>query len=181
MKKEQRTFGYISDGYGTRYLIFWIYFVLGDLNDASTYLRWYEKTFNDDTGEPIQKLCLSLLLHRMGKDEKAKYILANLMLSNLYIIPVIIGKPIKPYPIQFGSNHADHEYSQAIPCEILNAITDDDKNWMKALYESLAFHRYRKRHIEIHEQLQKTHGEEQRSPLVNEAGNLLNELKKHCR
>ena len=180
MKKEKRTFGHISDGYGKRYLIFWMYFVLGDLKDASTYMRWYEKTFEDDVGEPIHKLCWSLLLHRLGKENKAKYVLADLMLSNLYIVPEIIGKPIKPYRIRFGSNYADYEYSQEIPSEIINAINHDDKDWMRSLYESLDFHRFRKRYVEIYEKLEKTNGVENRSPLVREAGNLLNELKENC-
>ncbi len=180
MTKEKRTFGYISDGYGKRYLIFWMYFVLGDLKDANTYIRWYEKTFDDDVGEPVQKLCWSLLLRRLGKDDKAKYQLADLMLSNLYMIPKVIDKPVKPYRIRFGSNYSDYEYTEEIPSEILNEITDDDRNWITGLYESLEFHRYRKRHVEIYEELEKTDGVENRSPLVREAGNLLNELKTKC-
>jgi hypothetical protein len=48
------------------------------------------------------------------------------------------------------------------------------------MYESIGFHRYRKRHIELHEQLENTEGVENRSPLVREAGELLNDLKAHC-
>jgi len=103
-----------------------------------------------------------------------------LMLSNLYIIPEVLGSPIKPYRIRFGSNYADYEYSKEIPCEILNAITDDDRDWMKSLNESMEFHRYRKQYVEIYEKLEKTTGVERRSPLVREAGNLLNELKANC-
>ena len=44
MQKERRTYGSISDGYEKRYLIFWLYFVLGELKGASAYIRWYEKT-----------------------------------------------------------------------------------------------------------------------------------------
>jgi len=177
MKKEKRTFGYISDGYGKRYLIFWMYFVLGDLKGACTYMRWYEKTFEDDVGEPVHKLCWGLLLRRLGKDEKAKYILADLMLSNLYVIPKVIGEPIEPYRIRFGSNYADFEYAQEIPIEILNGITDEDRNWIRGLYESFEFYRYRKQYVEIYKKLEKTRGVENRSPLVREAGNLLNDLK----
>ena len=180
MRKEKRTFGYISDGYGKRYLIFWMYFLLGDLKDASVYMRWYEKTFADDAGEPIHKLCSSLLLHRLDKGKKAQYMLADLMLSNLYIIPEVIGKPIKSYRIRFGSNYSDYEYSQEIPREILNAISNDDKNWMRSLYGSLVFHRLRKRYVEIYEKLEKTNDVDNRLPLVREAGNLLNELKANC-
>lgn len=180
LKKEKRIFGYISDGYGKRYLIFWLYFVLGDLKGASTYIRWYEKTFEGDVGEPVHKLCCALILHRLGKDDKAKFLLADLMLSNLYIIPKVIDEPIKRHRIRFGSNYADYEYAEETPIEVLNAITSEEKDWIRSLYESLEFHRYRKRYVEIYEKLEETQGVENRTPLVREAGNLLNELEENC-
>lgn len=180
MKKEKRTFGWISDGHGKRYLIFWLYFLLGDLKGAGIYMRWYEKTFDDDIGEPVQKLCWALLLRRMAKYDKAKYILADLMLSNLYVIPKVIGEPINSYPIRFGSNYADLEYAEEIPLEILSGITDEDRSWTRENYESLEFQRYRKRYVEIYQELEDTDGVENRSPLVKEANNLLNDLKDIC-
>jgi hypothetical protein len=177
MQKERRTYGAISDGYGKRYLIFWLYFVLGDLKGAGAYIRWYEKTFEDDIGEPVQKLCCALLLHRLGKDQKAKYVLADLMLANLYLIPKVIGEEAKIPRIRYGSNYSEEEYANEVPFEVLGAITDEEKEWMKGLYESMEFHRYRKRYIEINQELENTHGVEKRSPLVREANGLLNELK----
>ena len=51
---------------------------------------------------------------------------------------------------------------------------------MRGLYESIEFHRYRKQYVEIYEKLETTQGVENRSPLVREAGNLLNDLKANC-
>ena len=180
MQQERRAYGCISDGYGKRYIIFWLYFVLGDLKDANAYIRWYEKNFENDIGEPIHKLCCSLILHRLGKDQKAKYVLAKLMLLSLYVIPIVIGDEIANYGIRFGSNYADLDYAEEIPTEIIGAITNEDKEWMRSLYTSLEFRRYRKRYIEIHKELEITSGVEKRSPLVKEAGELLNELKQSC-
>jgi hypothetical protein len=180
MQQERRTFGCISDGYGKRYLTFWLYFVLGDLKEANTYIRWYERNFEDDVGEPIHKLCCALILHRIGKHEKAKYFLANLMLLNLYVIPLTISEKVDDYGIRFGSNYADLDYAEEIPSEILNAITSEEREWMRDLYNSLEFRRYRKRYIEIYSALENTHGVEKRSPLVREAGELLDELKQRC-
>jgi len=48
---------------------------------------------------------------------------------------------------------------------------------MRQNYDSLEFRRYRKRHIEIYKELEKTEGVEKRSPLVREARHLLDKLK----
>jgi len=125
-------------------------------------------------------LCNTLIHFRLGKADKAKYFLADLMLSNLYIIPIVIGKEIKRHRIRFGSNYADYEYADETPIEVQNAITDEEKDWLRETYESMEFHRYRKRHLEIHKQLEITEGIKNRSPLVKEAGELLNDLKVHC-
>ena len=179
MQKERRTYGAISDGYGKRYLIFWLYFVLGDLKGASAYIRWYEKSFADDIGEPIHKLCCSLILRRLGKEQKAKYVLADLMLANLYIIPKIIDENVKVPRVWYGSNYSDEEYADELPVEILGAISEDEKKWMKELYGSMEFHRYRKRYVEIYRKLENTHGVDKRRPLVREAYGLLDELRKN--
>jgi hypothetical protein len=180
LKAEKRRFGFFDDGYGKRYILFWLYFVLGDLKESQTYIRWYNKNFEDDIGEPVHKLCNALIHFRFGKTDKAKYLLADLMLSNLYIIPIVIGKEIKRHKIRFGSNYADYEYAEETPIEVQNSITDKEKDWLREMYESMEFHRYRKQYIEIHEQLENTEGVENRSPLVREAGELLNDLKAHC-
>ncbi|MFK7954535.1 MAG: hypothetical protein AB8B96_00440 [Lysobacterales bacterium] len=181
MKKEKRTFGHISDGYGKRYLIFWLYLVLGDLEEAKVYFRWYEKAFEDDVGEPIQKLCWGLLVHRMGDDDRAKYLLADLMLSNLYLIPEVLGNPIDPYPIGFGSNYAGYEYAKEVPSEILGSITEEDRSWINGLYETMEFRRYRAQYLEIQLELEQTRGYKDRSPLVSKASGVLSGLRKHAR
>lgn len=180
MQKERRAHGFISDGYGKRYLIFWLYFVLGDTKGANAYLSWYEKTFPDDMGEPIQKLCAAILLHRYGKDAKAKYHLAGLMLSNLYVIPKVLGEESENYEIRYSSNYAEPGYADDIPSEIWSAITDEDKAWIRGLNDSREFRRYRKRFIELREKLDKAKDYESRAPLVKELGSILDCLKDEC-
>ena len=180
MRKEKRTYGAIDDGAGKRYILTWLYFVLGDLKGGKTYLRWYDKEFEDDVGEPIHKLCGALILHRIGEEQRAKYMLADLMLSNLYIIPYLLSEEAPEDTGWQSSSDADQNYIMEIPEEILSAITDENRGWIKQLNDSLEFRRYRKRHIEIYRELEHTKGVERRSPLVREAGTLLNELKRSC-
>lgn len=180
MQKERRKLGFIDDGYGKRYVIFWLYLVLGDLKGANAYLRWFEKTFEDDSGEPIQKLCTAVLLHRSGKEQKAKYYLAELMLSNLYAIPTMLGQSTEQYQFRCTSTFEKKEYLDEMPSEVLAAISDEDKAWIRELYESLEFRRYKKRYIELQTELERAEGVEKRGPLVAELYSILNGLKNEC-
>ena len=72
LNKEKRKHGFINDGAGKRYLLFYLYFLLGDLKKSEEYFRWYDSEFSSDAGEPIQMLCWAITLHHMGKEEKAK-------------------------------------------------------------------------------------------------------------
>lgn len=177
MQKERRKFGCIDDGQGKRYIIFWLYLVLGDLKGANSYLRWFEKTFEDDSGEPMQKLCAAILLHRSGKEKKAKYYLAELMLSNLYAIPKVLGQEIRHYQFRCFSSFGKKEYLDRMPSEVLAAISDEDKAWIQELYESPEFRRYKQRYVEIQTELDRAEGVEKRRPLVDELYSILNGLK----
>ncbi|RLU03694.1 MAG: hypothetical protein D9N11_02905 [Ketobacter sp.] len=180
MKREKRAIGFIDDGSGIRYVVYWLLLVLGDLKEARSYIAWYEKNFPDDMGEPIQKLCKSVLLHRMGKESKARHALADLMLSNLYLIPKLIGSDVQSLSVKLPSSFEDREYIEEIPARIIESITNDEVDWMRSNYDSMEFRRYRKRHIEIYEELAVTSSVEKRTPLVKEARRILDQLKKEC-
>lgn len=176
LNSERKRFGGISDGAGKRYVLFALYFVLNDLEKSEIYFAWYKQEFPDDSGEPIQKLCWALSLHRMGKDKEARRMLANLMLSNLYMIPQIAGENIQEYNMWHASNREFTDYVKYTPPEVLDSITPDEIVWMKTLYDSFEFHRIRKRHIEIYRELLHTRAVEARKPLVTEAYSLLDSL-----
>lgn len=176
LNREKRAFGAISDGRGKRYVLFALYFVLNDLKDSEAYFRWYEKECPDDVGEPIQKVCWALGLHRMGKDREARHMLAGLMLSNLYMIPQILGEKVAEYDIWHFSNRGMIDYVTHIPDRVLENITQDDSDWMKALYVSPEFQRIRTRYIEIYHKLLSVREPKARGPLLDEAYSLLDGL-----
>lgn len=176
LNAEKKCFGVISDGAGKRYLLFNLYFVLNDLKKSALYFDWYKREFPEDSGEPIQKLCWAVSLHRMGKGAEARYMLASLMLSNLYMIPRIIDEDIQEYDIWHASNLTYLDYVQYVPKRVLESIQPDDIEWMKTLYESFEFRRIRKRYIEIYHDLLHLHDVQTRRPLVTEAYTLLDSL-----
>ena len=176
LNKEKKIYGYINDGAGKRYLLFSLYCVLNDLKKSEEYFEWYKKEFDDDVGEPVQKLCWAVSLYRMDHQGEAKYMLADLMLSNLYMIPQILGRDIKEYDIWHFSSDGDVDYFDYTPEEVLNALTPEDKTWVKDTYDSFVFQRIRQRYVEIYIELRTVKDLESRRKLLNEADTLLDHL-----
>ncbi len=176
LKSEKKRFGQIDDGGGKRYVLFALYFVLNDLKKSALYFDWFKQEFPDDSGEPIQKLCWAISLRRMGRDKEARRMLADLMLSNLYMIPQIAGESIREYDMWHSSNFGFIDYVRYTPEEVLATIQQDEIEWMKTLYDSFEFCRIRKRYIEIYHKLLHTREVEARRPLVKEACSLLDNL-----
>mgnify|MGYP003624756753 CR=1 FL=1 len=175
-KKEKAKIGFINDGAGKRYILFSLYFVLDDLLKSQEYFDWYEKEFPDDVGEPIQKLCWALSLQRMKKDREAKYMLGNLMLSNLYMIPHILGEDVAKYDMWHSSNYEHLDYLAYLPEEISESLNVTDFNWMKELYYSFEFRRIRERYIGIYNKLDSNLEHEERMQLLGETYTLLEGL-----
>lgn len=176
LKKEKKDTGYISDGSGKRYLLFGFYFVLDDIDVTRDYIAWYKIEFLDDAGEPIQQLCLALSLYRMKQADEAREMLAELMLSNLYLIPHIIGQVIQEYDIWHSSNYTQIDYVEYLSEEIKENIKEAELQWMTELYNSFEFRRIRKRYIEIYQQLQHTTVLEKRIELLDETKSLFSIL-----
>jgi len=178
LNKEKKEFGSIHDGSGKRYLLFYLYFILNDLDKSKEYFQWYKNEFPDDSGEPEQKLCWAVSLHRMKEDKEARRMLADLMISNLYIIPYLLGKDVQKYDIWHPSNYADIDFIDDIAEEITENIKESDTQWISSEYDSFIFSRIRNRHIEIFHDLQYTKDLEERKKLVKESFSLLDILDK---
>jgi hypothetical protein len=176
MSREKKIYGSINDDAGKRYILFSLYLLLNDFKKSEEYFKWYEKEFEDDSGEPVQKLCWAVSLYRMGKLDQAEYRLADLMLSNLYVIPKILGRDIKEYDIWHSSNEKFIDYFDYFSIEVLEALTQEDKNWIEELYDSFVFQRIRQRHIEIYRELQNIDDIKIRRKLIDEAYRLLDQL-----
>jgi hypothetical protein len=112
----------------------------------------------------------------MGKNVESKCKLADLMLSNLYIIPQILGRDISEYNMWHSSNYNHMDYYEFIPNEVLENIQLSEKQWMQDLYDSFEYRRMRKRYIEIYQVLQDTKKIDLRKKLLEESYSLLDSL-----
>jgi len=168
LRQEKNRFGCYHDGAGKRYQIAPHYMLLCDNEGALAAFEWLEQEFNDDVGTPDHSLCWSLALHRAGNEIGAAKKLRRAMLSNLYLLPHLLGKPIAELDIWYGSNDAEPSYLHHIPEPYLELWTDEEREWASGLYESAGFRAARERYIEISRLLNTTPPGAERNRLVEE-------------
>lgn len=176
LKAEKRKFGGFDDSYGKRYLIAWLYFGLGNMDAFAKYAKWFDRNFPDDMGEPVMKLCWAVVLSRLGKQKEARYRLADLMLSNFYYIPYVLGEDTQRLDMKHFSNWSEPDYVTEIPEEVFDRITEEDKSWMKEAYASDQIQQVRDRYIAIQKELEMTENRNQRSQLITEQYSLAKSL-----
>ncbi len=168
LQKEKREHGFYRDGAGKRYQIGPHYMLLGDDEGALDAFRWFEKEFSDDAGEPGHLLCWTLALHRAGNEIGAAKKLRQTMLSNLYLVPHLLGSPVDELDIWYGSSDAEPSYVEYVPEAYLQLWTEAEREWASGLYRSPGFQSIRERYIEISKALDTTPPGPERSRLVEE-------------
>jgi hypothetical protein len=168
LQKEKKEHGFYRDGAGKRYQVGPHYMLLGDNEGALGAFQWFEKEFSDDAGEPGHLLCWTLALHRGGNEVGAAKKLRQTMLSNLYLVPHLLGSPIAELDIWHGSSDAEPSYVEYIPGAYLQLWTEQEREWASRLYQSPGFKSVRARYIEISRLLGTTPPGPERSRLVKE-------------
>ena len=158
----------MHDGSGKRFVIGSMCMVLGDLQAAVEYFKWYEKSFPDAGVEPYCTLTWALCLFRAGNKVKAAIKLREATFSNLYIVPYVLGENPQRLSIWHGSNWEDVDYALDLPEELLNLWDADAKSWASGVYFSPAVIRERERYIELGGQLNSLEPGPARSALVSE-------------
>jgi len=169
LRKEYEMHGYISDGYGKRYLLGPLYLLMGDVAGAVKSFEWFEQTFPDDVGEPVHFLCWTLALYRSGDAAQAAHRLRQTTLANLYLIPHLLGRVQDELDIWHGTNYEQKDFLEYVPPEILALWDAPALQWAEDRYDNPEFCRIRARHIEIYEQLKSEPRGLRRSALVEEA------------
>ncbi|MGD9146346.1 MAG: hypothetical protein PVI80_12340, partial [Anaerolineae bacterium] len=123
----------------------------------------------DDIGEPVHFLCWSLALYRSGDTAQAAQRLRQTMLSNLYLIPHLLGREQAELDIWHSTNYEQKDFLEYVPPEIWALWDAPALQWAGETYDSPELRRVRARFIEIHEQLRSEPRGPRRSALVDEA------------
>ena len=167
--KEEQEYGMIHDGSGKRYLLGLLYLLNNDTEGAIKSFQWFEKTFPDDIGDPLQYLCWTLALYRKGHSDAASNKLIQTMLKNLYIIPHLLRQNPPRLNIWHGSNREDIDYLSWLPPIVMDLCTEKELDWISEKYHSARFTIVRDRYINIHEQLKVEPRGPKRTELVRQA------------
>lgn len=173
MNDEKREWGYYNDGHGLRYILFSLYFLLDEKTLSKRYITWFDKNFDDDCGEPVADLCRALILFRRNEKKAARIALGKTMLSNLYIIPFVLGREVREYDMWHSSNTEGTGWLEWTPDEVVNAITDHDKKWLQEQYDSQPFTKAREEYIAIYKELETVEGSSERGQLLTRANELV--------
>ena len=136
--KEKDTWGCISDGSGKRYRV-GVYFLLaGELDKAIAAFDWFDNEFPDDGGEPIFYLYGALASYRGGYLPSAQSRLLRAMLSNIFLLPQLIGEHLVAPDIWYSSNWQMEQYIQEVD-EFLDEPTAEERNWIASELDSETF------------------------------------------
>jgi hypothetical protein len=168
LRQELETYGFIRDGYGKRYLLGPLYLLMDDLEGALESFEWFEQNFPDDAGEPVHYLCWTLALYRSGDRKRAVDKLRQTVLSNLYLIPYLLGRDQDELDIWHGSNYEEKGFLGYVPREIWVLWDVPALHWAAETYDSPELSLVRERYIEILRQLKSEPRGPRRNELVDE-------------
>jgi len=146
-----------------------LYLRIDDTKGAMAHYHWFEKMFDDDSGEPFHRMGWTLALHRNGSGEGAERMLLIAMLKNLYLFPILFGEDPPVVDGWQGSNWEVLEYITDAPKWMLNLWTADELSWAKSIYYSDQAVKIRERYITINQFLELERPGEKRSELVEES------------
>ena len=102
----------------------------------------------------IYSLPTGSTLYRSGDTGQAAQRLRQTMLSNLYLIPHLLGREQDELDIWHGTNYEQKGFLEYVPAEIWALWDAPALQWAGETYDSPKLRRVRARFIEIQEQCQ---------------------------
>jgi tetratricopeptide (TPR) repeat protein len=172
LEQEKKNCGFYEDGAGLRYLVGPLYLLAGDLEGALASFEWFDREFPDDCGEPGYFLCWTLALRRAGRPEDAEKKLRQTALSNLYLVPKLLGLEIEKLDMWHGSSDEGPDYLEEIPPEYFLLWSREELDWAAGRYRDQELQGATKRYVEIYQELKTAPCGPERTALVEEASKL---------
>jgi len=127
---EKRRFGAYDDSRGLRYMPAALFIQIGDYRGAMTYMRWFQKNFEDDMGFPDFLFEWTLILFKNKKLKDAERKAFETFCSNTYFFDKFFGKPIVPVAKYESSNVDKPEFTQYLTYSSKNPDLSDFSNWL---------------------------------------------------
>jgi len=134
LAREAGTAGGFGDGYGKRYWLFMLYFLLREDTAARSYMDWYRATFPDDCGEAMSSLCWALLLFRLHRPDEARYRFIQAMECSIPVVATIADDYRGPY----GVWNEELPFAHQVDQQIVAAMTEEERTWIRQLWRDSA-------------------------------------------
>jgi hypothetical protein len=166
---EKRKFGCYDDSRGLRYLPAGYFVRRGDYAGGLAYLRWFNKTFPDDSGVPEFLFESAILLFKTGRRQEAGNAVFRTFCSNPYWIDRFLGRPLTPLNIWHSSNLTKMDYTEALAFFSNYPDLADFSAWLQQWISTEDFTRHSNRYLTIYGQLRTESDRELRRLLVQEA------------
>lgn len=132
LRQEFKPGTYGGDGYGKRYWLFMLYFLLREDDEVRSYIDWYTDKFPDDIGHVGQFVCWALILRRLGREDEAVYRFVLAIDENLPAVAKIVGD----YQGPFGIAGEEMLFIHDLDGQILAAMAGDERAWLHRTWHS---------------------------------------------
>lgn len=168
MRKEEKKFGFISNGSGTRYIIPELLMELMELEEGKKYYKWFQQKFSDDYGSPELYLSWMALFYYSEEFNKAKEMMVKLIRRNIHVIPMIIKEDLdKIEGFSYFSNMAEPGWISKAMVENMSFINSDFRKWLRKEYKSSEIKQLVKEYIKLRKKLNKENDVDKRKEINN--------------
>ncbi len=170
---RKRWGGQHHDGQGLRYLPPEQFIMLRDYKGGLRYLRWFDRTFSDDSGFPIFLFEWTLILFKTGKKKEAEKKAFETFLENPFLFDAFLEKTLLPLEIEFSSNWAGPELVEYLKYSKSEPEFADFAEWLEEFQSSEKFIQFANEMLEIEKKLKTEPVGKTRSELVQRKFNLV--------
>lgn len=163
---EKRRYGFFDDGAGRRYTIGVDLLTAGEYAKARNHYRWFDRTFNDDIGEPGYLLMGIIAELRTGHPKDARLRLRRAMFSNPAMLPALLGREIGAMPK--GSSNWERPEHLAYLQGMFQQITDEERAWIATAFDSAEVQKDYRRFLDLEFAIDREPVGEKRGALIDE-------------
>ncbi|MCH8903282.1 MAG: hypothetical protein IIA45_05145 [Bacteroidetes bacterium] len=168
--------GYYHDGKGLRYLQPEYFIKLKDYKGGLRYLRWFDRTFPDDSGYPIFLFEWTIILFKTGKLQEIDRKATETFFSNTYLFDKFLDRESIQSDKSEGSNGGKSSLIEYFNYSKTEEELKDFAGWLESFLSSEKFCKIANEFIKIEEQLNIEPVGDKRKKLVKRRYELLDEI-----
>lgn len=169
---KKRWGGFYDDSRGLRYLPTEYYIKLGDWADGLKYLKWFHKSFPDDSGFPDFLFEWTIIAFKAGDIKQAEKKVFSVFRSNSYFIDKFFGRPIVPLDKYENSNIAIPEFADNLTYSYDQPNLANFADWLDNFTKTEKFVATSQKFIDIYRRLKTENDSEIRDYLIKQARQL---------